>query len=119
LGSEKHDLRRRSDAARQPLFRARSCLAHHITHRCHNFQKTDREWVEAGSRGDISESMAVGSEGFVKEVKNEWASERNLARFVADGLYTLREPVLPYGHDFDRENDSLRPNNTLAWHNKP
>jgi hypothetical protein len=75
-------------------------LVSRIAHRYHNFQKADREWVEAGSSGEIvrrderwSESIAAGSEGFVKEVKNEWASERNLTRFVADGLYTLREPV--------------------------
>jgi REP-associated tyrosine transposase len=68
--------------------------------------KTYREWLEAGSSGDIarrddrwSESIAVGnSEGFVEQVKNELgfrAQHREV--LVADGLYTLREPLPPYG----------------------
>jgi hypothetical protein len=34
---------------------------------------------------------------------------------VANRLYTLREPVPPYGSHFDRENEALRPNNTVRW----
>jgi hypothetical protein len=52
-----------------------------------DFQKAHREWVEAGSSRDTagrddrwSESIAVGSEGFVEQVKMHWASERNIAR---------------------------------------
>jgi hypothetical protein len=37
---------------------------------------------------------------------------------VADGLYTLREPVPPYGDHFDMENKSLMPNNTVSWQTK-
>ena len=69
-----------------------------------NFQKAHREWVEAGLSGDIagrddrwSESLAVGSEGFVEQVKNDLglrAQHRQV--LVADGLYTLREPAPPY-----------------------
>jgi hypothetical protein len=47
-------------------------------------------------------------------VKNELgfkAQHREV--FMADGLYTLREPVAPYGDHFDRENEALRPNNTF------
>jgi len=33
------------------------------------------------------------------------AQHRQLA--VADGLYTVREPVPPYGDYFDRENEAL------------
>jgi hypothetical protein len=47
-------------------------------------------------------------------VKNELgfrAQHRQVA--VTDGLYTLREPVWPYSHHFDRENEALRPNNTV------
>ena len=28
-------------------------LIWHITHRCYNFKKAHREWVEAGSSGDM------------------------------------------------------------------
>jgi hypothetical protein len=63
-------------------------LVWHITHRCHIF-KTRLEWVEAGSRGHMarrddrwSESIAVGSEGFVEQVKNEFGFQKhNIARF--------------------------------------
>ena len=50
-----------------------------------------------------SESIAVGSEGFVEQVKNELgfkAQHREI--LVADGLYTLREPVPPYGDYTDK-----------------
>jgi len=30
-------------------------------------------------------------------------------------LNTLREPVPPYGDHFDRENEALRPDNTVPW----
>jgi hypothetical protein len=79
------------------------------------FQEAHREWVEAGSSGDIarrddrwSASITVGSERFVEQVKIELglrAQHREV--LVADDLYTLREPVPPYGDHFDRENDAL------------
>jgi hypothetical protein len=34
---------------------------------------------------------------------------------VADGFPIFREPVAPYGDDFDRENEALRLNNTAPW----
>jgi putative transposase len=59
-----------------------------------DFQKAHREWVEAGSSRDTagrddrwSESIAVGSEGFVEQVKNALgirAQHRQVA--VADDL---------------------------------
>jgi putative transposase len=84
------------------------------------FQKADRESVEAGLSGDMarrddrwSGSMAAGSEGFVEQVKKEFGFRAQHSQvLVADGLYTLREPVPPYGDHFDGENEALRPNNT-------
>jgi hypothetical protein len=97
-------------------------LLWHITHRC-IFQKAHREWVEAGSSGNIarrddpwSESIVVGSEGFAEQVKNELgfrAQHRSVS--VADGLYTLRRAGLPYGDHFCRENEALTSNNTVPW----
>jgi hypothetical protein len=65
------------------------------------FQEAHREWVEAGSSGDIarrddrwSESIAVGSEGFVEQVKIELAFRPHHRQVSMDGLFTLREPVL-------------------------
>jgi putative transposase len=75
------------------------------------FQNACREWVEAGLSGDIarrddrwSESIRVGSEEFVEQVKNEFgfrAQHREV--FMADGLDGLREPVSPYGEHLDRK----------------
>src|SRR5262245_20421981 len=56
------------------------------------FQKAGREWVEAGSSGDIarrdgrwSESIAVGSEGFVEQVKNELGLQSTTSRGFGGG----------------------------------
>jgi len=52
--------------------------------------------------------IAVGSEGFVEQVKIELgfrAQHREI--LVADGLYTLRELLAPYGDHFDREHEGL------------
>jgi len=81
------------------------------------------QWVDAGLSENIagrddrwSESIVVGSEGFVEQVKIELGLRAQHRRvLVADGLYTLREPVPPYGDHFDRENEALRPNNTVPW----
>jgi putative transposase len=64
------------------------------------FQKAHREWADAGSSGDIarrdnrwSESIAVGSEGFVEQVKNELGFRvQHRQVLMADGLFALREP---------------------------
>ena len=40
---------------------------------------------------------------------------QNREVLVTDGLYTLREPVAPYGDHFDSENEALRPNNSVPW----
>jgi len=87
------------------------------------FQTAHREWVEAACCRDTvardnrwSESVAVGSESFVEQVKVDLgfkAQHRQVA--VADKVYTLREPPEPYGDYFDRENAALRPNNAVPW----
>ena len=87
------------------------------------FQKAHREWVQTTwSRDTVareerwSESIAVGSEGFVEQVKLELglkAQYRQVA--AADGVYTLREPSSPYGDHFATENGALRPNNAVPW----
>jgi hypothetical protein len=79
-----------------------------------------------GSSGDIarrddrwSESIVVGSEGFVEQVKIELglgAQHRQV--LLVDGLYALREAVPPYGDHFDSKNEAPRPNNTIPWQTK-
>lgn len=91
------------------------------------FQKAHREWVDAELSGDRlarddrwSESIAVGGESFVEQVKVALgfrAQHRQVA--VADGVYTLREAVQSYGGHFDRENVALRTNNAVPWQTIP
>jgi hypothetical protein len=48
----------------------------------------------------LSESIAVGSEGFVEQVKNALGFRAQHRQVLeADGLYTVRQP--PYGDNFD------------------
>jgi hypothetical protein len=88
------------------------------------FRKTYSGWVEdALQRGSQrereprwTESIAVGSEGFVRETKEKLgikAMGREVIR--ADGSYELREPETPYGVDFGPENDDLRQENEFYW----
>ena len=88
------------------------------------FRKTYSGWVEdALQRGSQrgreprwTESIAVGSEGFVRETK-EKLGIKAMGREVigADGSYELREPETPYKADFGPENDGLRQENTFYW----
>jgi hypothetical protein len=62
--------------------------------------------VGAGTSGDIvgrddrwSESIAVGSEGFVEQVRIELGFRDQHRQ---DGLYALQEPMPPYGDHFDK-----------------
>jgi hypothetical protein len=71
------------------------------------FGRTDHRW---------SESIAVGSESFVVQVKIELglkAQHRQVA--VADGVYTFRKRGQPYGNHFYGENWALIPNNAVPW----
>ena len=87
------------------------------------FQQAHRQWVEAALQRDAatrderwSESIAVGSQGFVERVKRELGSRASHRRIVEAGeARALREPVSPYGRDFDTENVALRPTNTVPW----
>jgi hypothetical protein len=63
-----------------------------------------------------SESRAVGSEGFVEQVKMELGFKaQNREVLVADGfVYSSRAGATLWDH-FDSENEALRPNNTVPW----
>src|SRR5262245_22813697 len=71
----------------------------------------------AGSSTDMARQKIArlsrsrwGSEGFLEQVKNELglrAQHREV--LVTDGLYTVREPVPPYGDHFNSKNEALRP----------
>jgi hypothetical protein len=64
-----------------------------------------------------TESLAVGDESFVEEVK------RSLARRMAgqessghqEGVLEIREPAISYSTVFDLENPALSLENTYLW----
>lgn len=88
-----------------------------------DFQHAHRDWVNTALADQSSareprwsDSIAIGSETFVDQVKSELgltARHREIAE--TNGAYTLREPFRPYAGHFDPENVPLRPNNTVFW----
>ena len=69
-----------------------------------------------GRDGRWSESIAVGSEAFVRDTK-EKLGIRALGREVIgkEGVYELREPEIPYEANYCRENVDLRQENAFFW----
>jgi hypothetical protein len=66
-----------------------------------------QDWAETWRDDLSSESIAVGSEGFVEQVKNELRFRaHHLQASVTDGFYILREPVPTYDDDFDRGSEA-------------
>jgi REP element-mobilizing transposase RayT len=88
-----------------------------------DFQVAHREWVEAGLRKNAmarddrwSESIAVGSERFVEQIKTELGSAVGHRQITAENkTYILRETCSPYNPLFDRKNGTLRQNNAYLW----
>jgi putative transposase len=65
-----------------------------------------------------TESIAVGSEGFVEATKKKLGLRGKGRRVVGyEGSYHLREPEVAYTCDFTPENDVLRHENTYFWDN--
>ena len=63
-----------------------------------------------------SESVAVGSEQFVEQVKTELGSAVGRRRIAAENkTYTLREPSPRYNPLFGGNNAVLSENNTYPW----
>jgi REP element-mobilizing transposase RayT len=92
-----------------------------------NFQQAYREWVkEALSResvvreGNWSEAVAVGSLGFVNNVKTELgfkAAHREMTEF--EETYALREAGEAYGRNFRGKSEALSSKNTRFWNEYP
>jgi len=63
--------------------------------------------------GMWTESIAVGSEGFVEATREKLRIRAKGRRvFEEDGTYQLREPAKPYKGHFDLENSVLSLENT-------
>jgi putative transposase len=82
-----------------------------------------RGWIEdvlvRGDRGRDrrwTESVAVGSETFVKATKDKLGHAGNGRRVIgAEGSYELRESPAPYRTNLGHENDGLRLQNVYSW----
>ena len=69
--------------------------------------RRDRKWTE---------SIAVGSESFVKETKERLGFKaRGRVASETDGIYELRDPVVPYNRISGPENAILRSQNGYLW----
>jgi len=66
--------------------------------------------------GRWSESIAVGSEAFVRDTKERLGIKAVGREVMGDsGSYELREPEVSYEANFDPENGDLRQENAFYW----
>jgi hypothetical protein len=88
------------------------------------FQGVYRGWVTEAlekegwrkRQSQWTESIAVGSEGFVRETKERLGARAMWREVVgANGTYELRESSTPYGDDFGPKNIDLRSENAFFW----
>ena len=87
-------------------------------------KKTYRSWVEEALEKQSyckretrwTESIAVGSEAFVRETKEKLGMKAIGRELVGEGgSYELREPETPYNVSFGPENVGLSLGNTFSW----
>jgi REP element-mobilizing transposase RayT len=90
------------------------------------FAEQYRQWVRhAINQGSIqregywSESIAVGSVGYVEEIRSKlgFNSEGRIIAEQAVGRCVLREEPEPYNAVFDTKNEHLSPENGYFWDN--
>jgi len=87
------------------------------------FQEARKHWIEEalesenhGRESKWTESIAVGSKGFIEATKERLGIRAKGRKvFRNNGAYELREPVAPYKAVFNPENAVLRPENTYSW----
>ena len=67
-------------------------------------------------KGKWTESIAVGSEGFIKQTRDH-LGYKAIGRKVheKDGTFELRESIAPYNGIFGPENVGLKSNNGITW----
>lgn len=94
--------------------------------RMEELKESYRGWVEEslavqgrGRQPRWTESIAVGSEGFVEHTKAALgikAIGREVIEVIGEeGIYELREPETPYSLNSTDENGDLRPKNMYFW----
>jgi putative transposase len=84
--------------------------------------ETQHEWIKASLARDASrdpnwsESLAVGSENYVREIQNNLGVQaRHRTITPTSQGYVLREPRVPYSTNSEPEMAHLRPQNTQKW----
>jgi len=92
------------------------------------FQGLHEGWVKEALKSEgwrerqpqWTESIAVGSEGFIRETKERLGAKAMWREVVgASGTYELRESLTSYGHDFGPKNIDLRSANAFFWDISP
>jgi putative transposase len=89
----------------------------------YDFAEAHRGWVEKSLEEEIlsrdekwTESVAVGSEKFVKATKEMLGFKaKGLEVIGGDGSYQLKESPAPYKGNLGLENESLRLQNEYFW----
>ena len=87
------------------------------------FQEACKHWIEEalesenhGRESKWTESIAVGSKGFIEATKKRLGIRAKGRKvFRNNGAYELREPVAPYKGVFDPENGVLSLENIYLW----
>jgi len=87
------------------------------------FTTAHRNWVEAfledgncGREGKWTQSIAIGSEGFVEKTRQQLGIRARGRKVVEAGpAYQLPEPQVSYSSHFGLENDDIGTENTYFW----
>lgn len=88
-----------------------------------DMQNQHREWVEQALQLDISkrderwtESLAVGSESFIEQVKTSWGTKVMHKEVIEhEGSYFIKEGHISYDAHIDGKKAPLRVKNTIKW----
>ena len=82
-----------------------------------------QQWIDEGlgslaaqkRQADWSESVAVGSVGYLEDIKGKLRKLRHREVVNDREPRALREPAATYNSIFDSKNAALSPNNTYLW----
>ncbi len=93
----------------------------------YDLRDSHKKWVEETIRAKglvrdkkWSQSIAIGSKGFVEGIKEKLGIRAKGRKVVeSGGGYHLREAQVAYMSDFTSENSGLRPQNTYVWNVNP
>ncbi len=87
------------------------------------FRQEHRHWVEAELQADVkkrkslwSESIAIGSEGFIKKIQRQLGLRAKGRSVVSEKEGTaLKEASAPYNILFEGKKSTLRPDNSYFF----